>query len=348
MEEQIIELKDLSKYKNTHEVWDEISGEWKSIEESCYYKSGGFPDPIIASNIITAITVKNHKGIYVFGCGDFTTERKDIKYTKCSSEVDLIRSFLSFWVSDYPDILTGWNINFFDIPYLVNRITNVLGNDYAKRLSPWGILRERRTVIMGREQITYIPLGVSSLDYIDLYKKFSPGGASQESYRLDNIAFVELSERKLSYEEYGNLHNLYKENFQKYIEYNIRDVELVEKLDNKLKLIDLALTLAYDSKTNYEDVFSQVRMWDSIIYNHLMEKNIVIPPNERNEKAEAFVGAYVKDPQIGLHKWVASFDANSLYPSIIQQYNISPEKHLTKEQIVDRIVELEKRINKCG
>jgi DNA polymerase elongation subunit (family B) len=176
---------------------------------------------------------------------------------------------------------------------------------------------------MGRDQTAYLPSGVSILDYIELYKKFAKDGKSQESYKLDHIAFVETGERKIQFD--GNLHTLYKDDYQKFIQYNIKDVKLVEKLEDKLKLIELALTLAYDNKCNYDDVFAQVRMWDSIIFNHLKKKNIVIPPIEHHGKDAAFIGAYVKDPIVGMHEWVASFDLNSLYPHLIMQYNISPE-----------------------
>jgi DNA polymerase elongation subunit (family B) len=167
--------------------------------------------------------------------------------------------------------------------------------------------------------------GISVLDYIDLYKWYAPGGKSQESYRLDSIANVELGESKISYDEYENLHQLYKLNYQKFIEYNIKDVELIIKLEDKLKLLELALTLAYDTKTNYEDVFAQTRMWDSLIYSYLLKKKIVVPPKIIKSKSEAFEGAYVKEPQVGKHDWVASFDLNSLYPHLLMQYNLSPE-----------------------
>jgi DNA polymerase elongation subunit (family B) len=179
--------------------------------------------------------------------------------------------------------------------------------------------------VNNRELVAYDFVGVSFLDYIELYRWYAPGGKSQESYKLDNIANVELGENKLSYDEYDNLHQLYRLNFQKFIEYNIKDVELVFKLENKLKLIELGLTLAYDTKTNYEDIFAQTRMWDSIIYNYLLEKKIVVPPKVVKDKTSAFEGAYVKDPQVGKHDWVASFDLNSLYPHLMMQYNISPE-----------------------
>ena len=284
----------------------------------------GFPEPSSASEPITAITMKTKDKFVVFGCGAFDNKRDDVTYYRCRDEIDLVKRFIDEWTGDYPDIITGWNVKFFDIPYLVNRITKLLGEDEAKRLSPWNNLVEREVHTgVGRTNQAFNLLGISILDYIELYKKFT--FTPQESYRLDNIAHSELGERKLSYDEYGSLHSLYRDNYQLFIEYNIKDVELVERLDDKLKLLELALTLAYDSKTNYDDVFTQVRMWDALIYNHLRKMNYVLPPIVEHKKDEAYVGAYVKDPILGMHKWVASFDLNSLYPHLIMQYNISPE-----------------------
>ena len=293
----------------------------------------GFPEPEKAIEPITAITFKNNQGRFiVMGCGKFNNNRDDVWYIQCRDEVELIKRFIDEWASDYPDIVTGWNVEGFDIPYLVNRIRKVLGEDASKRLSPWNIVNERRIKNQhGLDQQLYDVLGISCLDYIALYKKFAPEGKSQESYRLDAIAHNEVGERKLSYDEYGNLHTLYKDNYQLFIEYNIRDVELVDRIDDKLKLIELALTLAYDSKTNYMDAFSQVRMWDAIIYNHLRKKNIVLDPIVKHSKDAAYEGAFVKDPILGMHKWVASFDLNSLYPHLIMQYNISPDTIIEPE-----------------
>ncbi len=286
----------------------------------------GFPDPYKANEPITAIAVKTLDGdMKVYGCGNFNNSRDDVTYIKCRDEYDLCKRFLEDWKYDTPDIITGWNTRFFDIPYLVNRFVKILGEDEMKNLSPWGIVQERKTNIKGRELISYEIYGIASLDYIELYKWFAPGGKSQDSYRLDNIANIELGKQKLSYDEFENLHQLYKLNYQKFIEYNIVDVELIVELEAKLKLIELSLTLSYDTKSNYGDVFTQTRMWDAIIYNYLLERNIVVPPNITSVKDGAFEGAYVKDPQIGVHDYVASFDLNSLYPHLMMQYNISPE-----------------------
>jgi DNA polymerase elongation subunit (family B) len=179
--------------------------------------------------------------------------------------------------------------------------------------------------------------GVCALDYIELYKWYAPGGKSQESYRLDNIAQVELGEGKIAYDEYDSLHALYRQNYQKFIEYNIKDVDLILKLDDKLKLLELAITLAYDTKTNYDDVFAQTRMWDSLTYSYLLNKKIVVPPRVVKDKTSAFEGAYVKEPQVGLHNWVASFDLNSLYPHLMMQYNISPETLIEPSNYTDEM-----------
>lgn len=303
-------------------LWDinKVSVAYLDIEVG---SENGFPEPRDAAEEITAITIKLKGNYFVFGCGDYSKHRDDVHYAHCRDESDLVRRFLDFWTRFHPDIVSGWNIEGFDIPYLVNRIKKIFGDDEAKKLSPWNSIKENEVFIMNRETQVYDIIGISILDYIQLYRKFTY--SQQESYRLDNIAHVELGEKKLDYSEFESLHQLYKQDYQKFIEYNIKDVELVEKLEDKMKLIELALTLAYDNKVNYDDVFTQVRMWDAIVYNYLNKKNIVIPQMKRGEKKSAYEGAYVKEPLLGMHKWVASFDLNSLYPHLIMQYNISME-----------------------
>ena len=285
----------------------------------------GFPDPNTADEPVTAITMKIGGRFIVFGCGKYETTRKDVTYIKCENEHELLHRFLAEWASGgHPDLITGWNTSFFDIPYMVRRITRILGEEFAKRLSPWGLFNERTITMHGKMQTSINLAGITNLDYLELYKKFTY--SQQESYRLDHIAHVELGENKLDYSEYATLHGLYRNDYQKFIDYNIKDVELVDKIDDKMKLIDMALTLAYDAKVNIHDVFTQVRMWDVLIHNHLWKKKIAVPLTGGGNKEGAYVGAYVKKPQIGMHKWVLSFDLNSLYPHLIMQYNISPEK----------------------
>ena len=286
----------------------------------------GFPDPYLATEPITAICVKYMNGMtYVWGCGDYNNERDDVTYIKCRDEYDLCKKFLDFWHENAPDVISGWNIKFFDIPYLINRFQKLFDENVFKKLSPWSLINSRNVTVNNKNFIAYDLIGISVLDYIELYRWYAPGGRSQESYRLDNIANVEIGESKLSYDEFDSLHALYRLNFQKFIDYNIKDVELIFKLENKLKLIELGLTLGYDTKTNFEDIFAQTRMWDALIYNYLLGKNIIVPPKEEKFKGEAFEGAFVKDPQVGKHNWIASFDLNSLYPHLMMQYNISPE-----------------------
>jgi DNA polymerase elongation subunit (family B) len=222
-----------------------------------------------------------------------------------------------------PEVVTGWNIQFFDIPYICGRLSKVLGEKRAKSFSPWGLVSQEEVWINNRQQICMDVGGVTQLDYLDLYKKFTY--KAQESYRLDYIAEVELGQKKLDHSEFDTFKDFYTKGWQKFVEYNIVDVELVDRLEDKMKLIELAITMAYDAKVNYGDVFFQVRMWDNIIYNYLKKRNIVIPPKDRTEKNDKYAGAYVKEPIPGVYDWIVNFDLNSLYPHLIMQFNVSPE-----------------------
>lgn len=285
---------------------------------------GGFPDIATADKEVTAITLSHKGNKHVFGCGDYKPHGPNITYYRCKNEQELLFKFLQKWETLSPDCVTGWNIEFFDIPYLVNRISHICTPDDAKRLSPWKMLREYEVEMRGKKQQAYTPVGVNVLDYINLYKKFTY--TQQESYRLDHIAFVELGERKLDFSEYSNLEHLYRENYQKFIEYNIRDVELIDRLEDKMKLIELVYAMAFDAKINFEDTLGSVKQWDVIIHNELMKTKTVIPHFKKHKGDYTIVGGYVKEPRIGLSKWVISLDLNSLYPHLIMQYNISPEK----------------------
>ena len=285
----------------------------------------GFPDVESCSEEILAITIQDYttKQIVSWGVKPFTHNRKDLTYHCCDSEHHLLSSFINYWMVDVPDVITGWNIQMYDIPYIAKRLNRVLGQKLMKRLSPWGLVSEGEIHLMGRTHTVFDVGGVTQLDYLDLYKKFTY--KAQESYRLDYIADVELGQKKLDHSEFDTFKDFYTKGWQKFIEYNIVDVELVDRLEDKMKLIELALTMAYDAKVNYADVFYQVRMWDTIIYNYLKKRNIVIPPKNKIAKGEKYAGAYVKEPNPGRYDWVVSFDLNSLYPHLIMQYNISPE-----------------------
>jgi len=294
----------------------------------------GFPHPQEASEKINAITIDYNGWKCVYGLGEFnlavSPHDGKIRQFKFEDEAELLESFLSTWELESPDIVTGWNVRFFDIPYLVNRIRQVLGKGEEKRLSPWKFLKERNIKKMNRENQTYELAGIATLDYYELYQTFTY--VNQESYRLDHIAFVELGEKKLSYAEYDSMATFYKKDFERFIEYNVKDVELVIKLEDKMKLLELAVSLAYSAKVNFMDVFGQVRTWDCIIYHYLMEHNIVIPPKSVGKKYTQYAGAYVKEPITGMHDWVVSYDLASLYPHLIQQYNISPETKIDQAQ----------------
>jgi len=287
----------------------------------------GFPEPAEAAHPIISIAIRKNDGNYwVWGLNDYTPTREDVLFIKCDNEIDLVRKFVDHFQQYSPDVITGWNTRFFDVPYIINRCVRLFGDDtLLKRLSPWGAVRERKTKINGKENQEYIIEGVEQLDYLEVFRKFTYNTlGQQESYRLDHIAHVVLGERKLSYEEHGNLFTLYKEDYQKFIDYNIKDVELVHKIDEKLDLISLILTMAYKAGVNYNDTLGTTNIWDCIIYRMLTEQKIVVPPKTEKPKTP-YPGGYVKDPQVGSHDWVTSFDLNSLYPNIIVQYNMSPE-----------------------
>ena len=304
----------------------------------------GFPDVESCSEEILAITIQDYttKAIITWGSKPFIVKQENVTYYHRDTEEKLLGSFLQYWMNDVPDVVTGWNIQLYDIPYIAKRITQIFTEKDMKRLSPWGLVSEGEVYISHRKHTTFDIAGVTQLDYMDLYKKFTY--KAQESYRLDYIASVELGQKKLDHSEFDTFKQFYTKGWQKFIEYNIVDVELVDRLEDKMKLIELALTMAYDAKVNYEDVFYQVRMWDTIIYNYLKKKNIVIPSKEKTEKDDKYAGAYVKEPIPGKYDWVVNFDLNSLYPHLIMQYNISPETLVEKKHpdvSVDKILNQE-------
>ena len=258
----------------------------------------------------------------------------------------MLESFLYWWEQNTPDVITGWNVRLYDIPYLCGRISRIMGEKKMKQLSPWKMVDHEMIGISGREYNVYSIVGVTTLDYLELYKKFTY--VNRESYRLDFIGEVELGQKKLDHSEFDTFKDFYKGNWKKFIDYNIKDVELVDRLEDKMKLIELVITMAFDAKVNFIDPMAQVRMWDTIIYNYLKKRNIVIPPRNRSEKSDKFAGAYVKEPKPGVYEYVVSFDLNSLYPHLMMQYNISPEtlmdeKHpsVTVDKILDEKLNFE-------
>jgi len=291
------------------------------IEVQC---ENGFPDVEAAAEEMLSITIKDmvSKEFFVWAVREFEVP-DGVKAFIYDTEREMLTHFIRWWVENTPDILTGWNVNLYDVPYIARRVNRILGEKWMKSLSPWNRANEREVYVQGRKNYAYDVSGINILDYLDLYRKFTY--TNQESYRLDHIAFVELGQRKVDHSEYDNFKDFYTSDWQKFIEYNIQDVELIDRLEDKMKLLELAITMSYDAKANFEDVYSQVRMWDTIIYNYLSDKNIVVPPRKGSKKDEKYAGAYVKEPIPGKYDWVVSFDLNSLYPHLIMQYNISPE-----------------------
>lgn len=293
----------------------------------------GFPHPEQARFPVTSIAMKNSKSsiYHVWGLKAYDASKATgipegcmVRYVKCNDEQELLMKFLTYWEEHYPDVITGWNVRLFDIPYLVNRISKILDETWAKKLSPWNVVNYRQINVKGKSLDAYEIYGVMQLDYMDLFQKFGYVYGPQESYSLDHIAHVLLGERKLSYEEHGSLHALYENDHQKFIDYNIRDVVLVDKIEQQAGLLELALIIAYKGGVNYPDTLGTTAIWDSIIYRYLHAKKIAIPPSEDKFRPE-YPGGYVKDPVVGRHEWVVSFDLNSLYPMTIVQYNMSPE-----------------------
>ena len=325
----------------------------------------GFPHPNEASQKILSISYKSSKsGLYrVWGYGDFNESKaliRPVRYYKCKDEFELLSKFLEFWSDPRhtPDVITGWNTRFFDIPYIINRMSQVLGIQEIIKLSPWQLQLEHRKIVRrGSENDVYEIPGIQTLDYMELFQKFGYTYGPQESYALNHIANVVLGEKKLSYEEEGSLKNLYKEDHQKYIDYNMKDVELVDRLEEKTGFITLAMTIAYKGGVNYQDTFGVTAIWESIVYRKLFSQKIISPilPMKNHPDYEVYrpiganddeyekvykkhmskerwleekviiSGGYVKEPIIGKHSWIVSFDLNSLYPNILVQYNMSPE-----------------------
>ena len=256
-----------------------------------------------------------------------------IQFVKFESETALLQYFMKLWTTDYPDVVTGWNVEYFDIQYIVTRIIRLLGEETAKRLSPHKSIRQTSREIFGKMAYTYYIMGVAIIDYMDCFKKFGYKYGPQESYKLDHIAYVVLGETKIDYSEYGSLTALYDENPQLYLDYNLKDTQLIARLEEETGLLALVMTVAYDGGVNYNDAFGTVGIWESTIYRKLMNDKVV-PPLKGGPGMVAgdLVGGYVKDPKVGMHPWVVSFDLNSLYPHLMLQYNMSPETYMDGER----------------
>jgi len=296
----------------------------------------GFPDPMLAEWQVDCLTIYDNitDCYYLFSLYDFDKNSdllskyniQNIKHVKFKNETQLLKGLLGFWQSNFPVNVSGWNSSGFDFPYLFNRLTR-LGLD-PKKLSPWNVceIKTKINTFNKEYQQVYI-LGVNDLDYINLYKKnrFKP----RESYKLGFIGGVEQVSEKVDYSSVAsNLKTLNKKDPNLYQIYNIIDVYIVKGLDDKLGFFDVTFSLGYLAGINFSEVSSPVGLWENIIYKNTIDDNIITPP-KKDQQQQSFAGGFVLDPKIGKHKWLMSSDLNSLYPHLIMQYNISPEKITT-------------------
>lgn len=350
--------------------------------------SNGFPLPELAAEPITACTIydSHDDTYYTWSTAQWDREKSElepqladrVKYIFCKSEAAMIALVLNWWVSNCPDVISGWNSDGFDCMYLYNRIIiigdqmNGKGEELAQRLSPWNKVNKRTfTNRFGKEQDEVEFLGINHLDYEQLYIKHTL--KMRDSYKLNNIAFIELNDTKLNYDEAKNLHTLYAVNPQKFVDYNIKDVDIVVRLNKKLKLFELVIDMAVVSGVNFKDTFSPVKMWDVMVYDYLIGQKTAIPMGRNTDWSDGtyewdggkFEGAFVKEPKRGLFGWMLSFDYTSLYPSIMRQWNFGvdtivnhvegPLAQYSEMQLVEKYLEdgpelkeIQKELQKAG
>ncbi len=287
----------------------------------------GFPTPETAEHEITSMAIYDHAGderyVWVLDKEGVveSTVKDNVKIISCYDEYTLLDKFLQTYYEIQPTIITGWNIDFFDIPYLYNRLVKVVGEKKARTLSPI------KDVIWLKHRNRYRISGVSCLDYMALYKNFTY--SQESSYSLEAISQKELGKGKMKYE--GTLDDLMKNDIQGYVDYNMNDVDLVYEIDQKMKLIDLARSICHKGHVPYEDFLFPTRYLDGAALTYMKRLNIVSPSRPpRSSEALNLLGAYVKAPNAGRYKWVYDLDLTSLYPSIIMTLNISPETKVTK------------------
>jgi len=301
------------------------------------YSRDSFPDVLDPKDTVNVITVYDSlsKKFTTWGLGSVDKIRLDFgdkcTYIECEDEEDLLDSYIKYCEEDYPDIISGWHSNGFDIPYLINRIEAVLGKNSSKRLSPTNRIdsRDIRNDFGGTTTRYYIS-GVSLLDYLDVYKHFdSMRNGQRESYKLNNIAQGELGEQKI---EYGsqNLSTLADSDWQKFVEYNIQDVNLLVKLDEKLRFLELVRMLSYSGLCPFEHAMGALRVITGNLVVLSRSKGIVLPTFTPDDFQERIPGAYVSEPVRGFAEDIVSFDLNSLYPSAMISLNLSPETKIGK------------------
>lgn len=295
------------------------------------YCPDAFPTPEQASMPINVITVYDSldKCFYTWGTKRLERKIKGCEYVYCETEEQLMDCYLNYVSRSQPDIISGWNSEGFDIPYIVNRSARILGEDIIKRLSPVENIYSRTTTgAFGREQQRWYISGVSCVDYLDIYKKFSIG--LRESYKLDAIAELELGERKVDYGN-TNLSALADDDWQLFVEYNVQDVNLLVQLEDKLRYLELLRMLAYTGLTTIESAMGTLSVITGATVIKARSKNQVVPTFIKDpSNAGKYEGAYVGEPQRGFQHDIISFDANSLYPNTMISLNLSPETKVGK------------------
>lgn len=302
----------------------------------------GYPDVEFADKEITSIAYKSSKSsdYHLLGRKDYDKSKTlldidpdNIHFMKFDTEHALLKRFKELWMNNYPDIVTGWNVEYFDIQYLITRMKVLFGEEWVKDLSPWRHIRPTQREFFGKMQNTYFISGMAIVDYMDAFKKFGYKYGPQESWKLDHIANVVLGEKKLDYSAYGNLNALYEQNPQLYLDYNLKDTWLIQRFEDETSLLQLVMTVAYGGGVNYNDAFGTVGIWETTLYRKLISDGCVPPiKGGPGQRAGDLIGGYVKDPKVGMHPWVVSFDLNSLYPHLMLQYNMSPETYLSDER----------------
>ena len=328
---------------NTDEDFSKFPLKVMFIDIETFSNNGKFPDiqnPEDVINLITCYDSISERYI-TFGLKPFESSHikdKKVKYIHCKSEEILLKTFIKFWEMDYPDVVSGWNSSGFDMPYIVNRIAVVLDEEWQKRLSPIGRIYEKakKKVKFGEPPIQIIIEGVSSVDYMVLYQKFKLD--KQESYKLDYIAEVELGEQKLEYE--GQLWELALNDWKTFVDYNIKDVELLVKLDDKLRYMKTLRFLANIGLSNIEKAIDTVPIMNGALAVQARKRNQFIPTFQRTIKDGKNPGAYVRVPKIGLSENIVSFDANSLYPSVMISLNLSPETKIGSYEEIDGVYKI--------
>jgi len=312
-------------------VWDEEVDKWVSLEKSCYTQTTEFPDPEEANYAINVITLYStlQKKFFTWGLhGDYKPTQDNVVYVQCKTEKELLNNFLSYWKQYTPDICSGWNLAGFDLPYIINRLIKVFHEDKAKELSPVKSIyyRPNVTQAFGRSMGSWSIHGISFLDYMEVYKKFSWG--QRESYSLNYIGEYELGEGKTKFNA-TDLSKLAIVDWKTFVDYNIQDVNLLVKLEEKLQYMKLVENISYKGLSPFQSAIGTIGVVTGVFAQAALKQGMIIPTFEHHNK-ESFSGGFVMEPKRGLQECIVSFDANSLYPNTIITLNISPETKLGK------------------